>query len=140
MHLRKAEPGLMEIEWYINKENSYIHLKYYGKPDYNYWAKTMEDIFSHPDYGHGMGFIADLVECDAPDTDHLKSVKDFLVAHKVQMAGTKWANVTAERTVHYGMTRMAQVFVEGLPHELNAFLTVEEALKWVTTSAKKKVT
>lgn len=130
----------MKIEWKINKEEGFVHLKYYGNPDYKYWSEVMEEIFSHADYySPGIGFVADLTESEAPDAEHLKSVKNFLISHKEQMAGTKWANVTAQRPVHYGMTRMAQVFVEGLPVELNAFNSMEDAIEWATSPIKKKV-
>jgi len=129
----------MKIEWSINKDKHYVHLKYYGQPDFDYWTNIMENIFAHPDYIQGMGFIANLTESDAPDANHLRAVKDFIISHKTQMEGIRWANVTARRTVHFGMTRMAQVFVENLPNELNAFLSEKEALEWVTASDKKKI-
>jgi hypothetical protein len=125
----------MEIKWHINKNKAYVHLKYYGNPEFDVWAEVMENIFSHPDYKPGFGFLADLTQSGAPDPDHLRDVKDFLIDHKAQTTGIKWANITTERPVHYGMTRMAQVFIEGLPMQINAFQTEEEAVKWLTISS-----
>ena len=130
----------MEIQWTINEKQGFVHLKYNGDPDFEYWAKVMTEIFKHPDFKPGIGFVADLTKSEAPDADHLKSVRSFLVSHKEQMSGTKWANVTGQRPVHYGMTRMAQVYIEDLPWQLNAFISEKEAIEWATAPVKKKST
>ena len=129
----------MEIEWSINQKQGFVHLKYNGNPDFEHWAEVMTEIFSHADFKSGIGFVADLTESEAPDADHLKSVKDFLISHKEKLKGARWANITAQRPVHYGITRMAQVYIEDLPWQLNAFLSEKEAIEWATEPVKKKV-
>ncbi|MBN2426280.1 MAG: hypothetical protein JXR46_11415 [Calditrichaceae bacterium] len=120
----------MKIIWKINVAEGFVSLKYSGDPDFVIWAKVMEEIFIHPDYRPGMGFIADLTESGPPDTAHLQLVTHFLKSNADQFKGAKWANVTA-RPVHKGMTRVAQVYVEEMPTQLRAFTSFEEAEAWL---------
>jgi hypothetical protein len=121
----------MEIAWKIYQDTGLVRLKYFGEPNYDTWAEVMENIFRHPDYRIGFGFVADLSESGIPDTDHLKLVRQFIVNHKNEFCGTRWANVT-DRPAHYGMTRMAQVFVEDLPTQLRIFNSMNEAEAWAS--------
>jgi hypothetical protein len=90
----------------------------------------MEEIFRHPDYRRGFAFIADLSESAIPDPEHLRQVRHFLETHEDAIGGCRWANVTTN-PAHYGMTRMAQVFVEGMPTTLGVFSSSEEAEAWI---------
>jgi hypothetical protein len=123
--------GKMELNWTIEGNKGYVYLKYSGDPDFKTWSETMIDIFKHPEYKSGFGFLADLTESGIPDTNHLRAVKEFIIDHKSEMANSKWANIVTQRPAHYGMTRVAQVFVEDLPVQINAFLTEREALEWL---------
>lgn len=129
----------MQITWTIDKKNELVRLKYFGNPDFETWAGVMEDIFKHPDFKAGMGFMADLKKSGAPDSNHLRAVKNFLISHKEQMNGIRWANITTKRPVHYGMTRMAQVLVEEQPWELNAFYSEKEAMEWLCSAPKRVI-
>ena len=121
----------MEIAWSIDPELRLVRLKYRGSADYPAWEKTMLEIFSHPDYRPGFGFIANLADAEVPDQAHLRQVSDFVAAHQEQLAGSRWANVTTQ-AAHYGMTRMAQVFVEGSVSPLQVFDSEEKAERWAT--------
>lgn len=119
----------MNISWSIDPARRIVHLVYRGDPDFGVWSAAMEEILDHPDHRPGMGFVVDLTGAGFPDNAHLRRVAGFVRANRERMGGFRWANVTAD-PVHYGMTRMAQVIVEGLPGELEIFEEVEEAVEW----------
>jgi hypothetical protein len=46
--------------------------------------------------------------------------------------------VVAERNVVFGLTRMWEVFVEGIGWEIKIFPSMAEAQSWIRTRAKEK--
>lgn len=121
----------MNITWSIDSRAGLVRLVYVGDVDYPTWEATMLEIFAHPDYRPGLGFVANLTDAAAPDQAHLRRVTEFVAAHQDEMGTSRWANVT-KKPAHVGMTRMAQVFVEDMGNSLQVFSDQEEAERWAT--------
>jgi len=121
----------MEITWFVDPGAGLVRLRYRGEPDFNVWAGVMTAIFADPAYRPGFGFVADLTESGVPDTDHLRQVELFVRRHERQMKGSRWANVTHD-IVHYGMTGVAEVFVEDLSSTIRAFTSAADAEAWAS--------
>jgi hypothetical protein len=119
----------MKITWSIDAKDRLVRLRYSGLPDYEFWEKAMIEIFSHPDYRPGFGFVADLRNSGVPDQAHLRRVAAIFGIHREEVGESRWANVTTD-PAHYGMSRMAQVFVEGQPVPLRIFEALEAAERW----------
>ena len=124
----------MQIDWQLDSSAGLVTLEYGGAPDAAAWAATMREIFAHPAYRAGFGFVALLDGSDVPDVAHLAEVQRFIEQHAAQMHGARWANVTTD-PAHYGMTRIAQVRSEMLTVEIQAFDNVTDAAAWAARPA-----
>ncbi len=119
----------MEISWFVDPDAHLVRLKYRGEPDFEVWSKVMLAIFADPAYRTGFGFVADLTESGLPDTAHLRQVDAFVRKHEGRLRGCRWANITND-VVHYGMTRVAEAFIDDLSWEIRAFTSAADADSW----------
>lgn len=117
----------MIISWHIDEQRGLVHLHYSGEPRFKVWANTMLDIFVHPAYRAGFGFVADIGDCTPPDTPYILACIRFVAEHADEFGSARWANVTTD-LAHYGMTRIAQARSEELPSNVEVFATMDEAI------------
>lgn len=121
----------MRIDWHIDAARGLVHLRYGGIPQFTVWASTMLDVFAHPLYEAGFGFIADLSHCAPPDTPYILASIKFVSEHPAEFGSARWANVTTD-PAHYGMTRVAQGRSQELPSNVEVFATFEDAIVWAS--------
>jgi hypothetical protein len=121
----------MIIEWHIDEARGLVHLRYSGTPEFVVWADTMRDIFAHPAYRTGFGFVADIGDCTPPDTPYILASIKFVAEHVAEFGSARWANVTTD-LAHYGMTRIAQARSQELPSNVEVFAAMDEAIAWAS--------
>lgn len=121
----------MTIDWHIDEPRGLVHLRYSGTPEFTYWANTMREVFAHPSYRAGFGFVADIDDCAPPDTAYVVASISFVAEHAAEFGRARWANVTTD-PAHYGMTRVAQGRSQELPSEVEVFSSLEEAIAWAS--------
>ncbi len=126
----RAAPS-MTIDWHIDPARGLVHLRYGGTPHFAVWANTMLEVFAHPSYEAGFGFVADIADCAPPDTPYILACINFVAEHAAEFGSARWANVTSD-PAHYGMTRVAQGRSQELPSNVEVFATFEEAIAWAS--------
>jgi hypothetical protein len=118
------------ITYTIDETAGLATLTYAGTPTDKEFREAMLAIFADARYRPGFSFVADRRSVEAPTTDYVRRVTDFMNGHRTEMAGSRWATVVAS-LAGYGMARMGQVFAHGHPAELGIFTDLDEAVAWL---------
>jgi len=121
----------MTIDGHIDPARQLVHLRYAGTPHFTVWANTMREVFAHPSYAAGFGFVADITDSAPPDTQYILACINFVTEHAAEFASARWANVTTD-PAHYGMTRVTQGRSQELPSTVEVFATFEAAIAWAS--------
>ena len=92
---------------------------------------SIEATFQHPDYRPGMKELADLRECVHGATkEDIASLVEWVLGHREAATGAR-AAVVVSTAVTDGMSRMAQMYLDGFPSEIAVFYDMDEAKRWL---------
>lgn len=122
----------MPIDWTLDDTRGVVRLVYSGPAVHDEWIAAMRDIFAHPAYRPGFGFVALVDDAHPPDSVYIQRSAAFIREHAATLGDFRWANVT-KRPAHYGMTRVAQAHSDDLPGDLAVFDNEATAILWAMT-------
>jgi hypothetical protein len=121
----------MAIDVTIDTESHLVSRTVTGAYNLDEMIVSIEATFQHPDHRPGMKELTDLRECVHGATkEDVASLVECVLAHREAATGTR-AAVVVSTAVTYGMSRMAQIRLDGFPSEIAVFYDMEEAKRWL---------
>ncbi len=121
----------MALEFYIDTGLRLVTLTGVEVPDFDEWRRAMLNILAHPDFRPGFNFLTDRRDAQqAPTTDYLRQVVEFLEDHRAELAHCRWALVVST-PAGFGMGRMAMALCEGLTIRVQVFTNLRDARVWL---------
>lgn len=121
----------MAIDVTIDTESHLVCRTVTGAYSLDQMIASIEATFQHPDYRPGMKELADFRECVHGATkEDVASLVECVIGHREAASGTR-AAVVVSTAVTYGMSRMAQIYLDGFPSEIAVFYDMEDAKRWL---------
>ena len=121
----------MPVEVSIDKTRSLVLITISGMVGMDAWIAKLDSILSLPEYEVGMSGLIDIQAADhQTDIEDIARMVRYLVRNYRKIKGARIA-VIAGKTVSYGLMRMLETQLLGLPFKLRVFYDVGEARSWL---------
>jgi len=85
--------------------------------------------------GHAPLMLWDLSRAQLAPSFDVPSITSFIRRHRPDVPG--YTAVVADQDVTYGLSRMGQAYMEGLPVDFQVFRNRDEALSWLKSKVSR---
>jgi hypothetical protein len=126
----------MPVEVSIDKTRGLVSITISGMVGMDAWLARLDSILSLPEYETGMSGLIDIRQADhQTGIEDIARMARYLVRNHKKIKGARIA-VIAGATVSYGLMRMLETQVLGLPFKFRVFYDMDEGRRWLglTTS------
>ncbi len=126
----------MPVEASIDKAGGFVSITISGMVGMDAWIAKLDSILALPEYEPGMSGFIDIREANhQTDIEDIARMVQYVVRNHSKIRGAKIA-VIAGKTVSYGLMRMLETQLLGLPFNFRVFYEVDEGRLWLglTTS------
>ena len=121
----------MPVEVSIDRTRRVVFITISGTVGMDSWISKLDAVLSMPEYEVGMWGLIDIREADhQTGIEDIAKMARYLVHNYRRIKGSKVAVVTG-KTVSYGLMRMLETQLLGLPFKFRVFYEMEEAERWL---------
>jgi len=124
----------MPITYLIDADDRIVHLTTSGESNFQEWREAMLAALSDEAYSRGFNFLSDRSdETDVPDPEFTRAASQFIMQHRDEMDGAKWAAVSSNVALHGPQNLFASLSgATGLT--VRVFGDRDGARRWLTQS------
>jgi len=121
----------MPIEFVVDRDNSLLVTTYRGVVATEEYVGQVRSVLDRLDEYPGMDFLTDVSDIVHQATGgDIRTISAAIQEYAERIEGRKMA-IVVSKTVVYGLMRMLQALMDGLPAHIEIFYEMDEAKRWL---------
>ena len=115
----------------VDGEDGLVRASLKGAVPVDVFLKRLEGALGSPGFRPGMNMLLDVRRAAHHlEAEDIVRVSRYLIAHRDKIEGGR-AAIVVTKTVSYGLMRMLQAHVDGMPIGFSVFYDMGEARRWL---------
>ena len=120
----------MAIRQVLDLERNLTVFTVSGSLRFEELRSTLESLYAQPEYSTRSLFDMRGAEPGGLSAPEMESLVGLIGTHREERAPSRWA-IVAGHDVHFGLSRMFEVYASNLPVEIRVFDDFEAAKDWL---------
>ena len=130
----------MAVKLIFDDNVSFVTVKAIGPGSITDLRQAYEELLSDPRFVKGANVLWDITESKSkmPSLTQIRIFQQWIKS-TLTLRGTGYrAAIAVNQTYEYGLARLFEVYLEGMPLTFRAFRNRKQAIEWLTATREKK--